>query len=67
MWLPLLILIWTSLLPFYSIPSWEGLSRMTLANYAAVTGLANVQRAIGNTVVLGLFIGTTTMHPRQPD
>ena len=37
MWLPLLILIWTSLLPFYSVPQPEGLSRVTLANYAAVT------------------------------
>jgi iron(III) transport system permease protein len=61
MLLPRLILIWTSVLPFYAIPSLEGLSRLTFANYASVTSLANVQRAIGNTIVLGLFTATATM------
>jgi iron(III) transport system permease protein len=59
--LPLLILVWTSLLPFYAIPSLEALGRATLANYMSVTSLASVQRAIGNTIVLGLFTATATM------
>ena len=61
MLLPLLILIWTSLLPFYAIPSAEALGRATLANYTSVTNLASVQRAIGNTILLGLLTGNATM------
>jgi iron(III) transport system permease protein len=61
MLLPLLILLWTSLLPFYQTPSIEALSSLTLAKYADVLSQSLVLRAIGNTVLLVLCSGTIVM------
>lgn len=61
MLLPLLILLWTSFLPFYSVPSVEALGRFTLANYERVFGDRQILRAIFNTIILVLCSATLVM------
>ena len=51
--LPLFILIWTSLLPFYMIPSWQALSLVSLQNYRAVLALDSAYEAFVNTLIVG--------------
>jgi len=58
---PLLALLWTSLLRFYEVPSFEALRQLTLANYQSVIGLSVVKRAVGNTLVLMLSTATISM------
>lgn len=58
---PLLLLLWTSLLPFYRVPSLELLGNLSLANYAAVLGRSATQRAVLNTIVLMFTSATLTM------
>ncbi len=58
---PLLLLLWGSLLPYYRVPSFELLGRLSAANYAAVIGRPMTQRAIWNTVVLVFSSATLTM------
>ncbi|MES1246701.1 MAG: iron ABC transporter permease, partial [Actinomycetota bacterium] len=50
---PILILLWTSLLPFYSAPSVAGLHHLTLANYTAVIHTPGFVDAAKNSVLLG--------------
>jgi iron(III) transport system permease protein len=59
--LPLAILVWTSLLPFYRVPSLEVLPALSLKNYATILDNATVQRALGNAVWLVLGTATATM------
>lgn len=59
--LPLLILLWTSFLRFYELPSLDALSRASLDTYRAVLGRAAVRQAIGNTVLLVLAASIGTM------
>lgn len=61
MFLPLLILLWTSFLPFYSVPSVEALGRFTLDNYERVFSERQILRAITNTIILVLFSSTIVM------
>ena len=58
---PLLALLWTSLLRFYEVPSFEAMKQLTLANYQSVIGLSVVKRAVGNTLVLMLSTATISM------
>ena len=58
---PLLTLLWTSLLRFYEVPSWEALRQLTLANYQTVIHLTVVKRAVGNTTIMVLSTATITM------
>jgi iron(III) transport system permease protein len=51
--LPLFILIWTSLLPFYMIPSWQALSVVSLQNYRDVLALDSAYEAFVNTLIVG--------------
>jgi iron(III) transport system permease protein len=51
--LPLFILIWTSLLPFYMIPSWQALSLVSLENYRQVLALESAYEAFINTLIVG--------------
>jgi iron(III) transport system permease protein len=51
--LPLFILIWTSLLPFYMIPSWQALSLVSLRNYRDVLALESAHEAFVNTLIVG--------------
>jgi iron(III) transport system permease protein len=59
--LPVLVLLYTSTQPFYSVPSVESLSNMTLDNYAAVFDSTIVQRATVNSLLLGLGSATAVM------
>lgn len=61
MLLPLLVLIWTSLLPFYTVPSMAALERLTIQNYYAVFHESQILRAMVNTIVLVLASSTIVM------
>lgn len=61
MFLPLLMLLWTSLLPFYRTPTLEALGAVTLHNYHDILDQTLVHQAIGNTVVLVLANATIVM------
>ena len=59
--LPLLVLIWTSVLPTYQAPSMAALSRMSLDNYRTVFQISKVGLALKNTLILVLLAPTITM------
>ena len=59
--LPLGVLIWASLLPFYQAPSKEVLSQLTLNNYRLVFAEPGVLRAVWNTTVITLVTATATV------
>jgi iron(III) transport system permease protein len=50
--MPLLVLLWSSLLPFFQPPSWEALGMLTLKNYAALLDLGRFGQAVVNTLIL---------------
>ena len=56
---PLLALLWTSLLPFYQLPSAMALNKISLNNYRTITSSTKVQQAILNTFIL--VFSTTTL------
>jgi iron(III) transport system permease protein len=58
---PLLVLVWSSLLPRYQIPSWEALSSVGLANYRSLLSDEGALRAVMNTLELMLITATSTM------
>ena len=51
--LPVLVFIWTSLMPYYAVPSWEALSRITLKNYRYVLTLEDTYEALYNNLAVG--------------
>lgn len=57
--LPVFVLLWNSFLPFYMKPSAQGLSMLTLENYAFIFHLPKTTRAIVNSA--GLSIGSATI------
>jgi len=59
--LPLLMLAWTSLFPFYRLPSMESLPLASLDNYHRVLDSALVQRALVNTVLLVVLSASLVM------
>lgn len=59
--LPALIMLWTSFQPFYAVPSAESISRMSLDAYVDVLTGSRLQRALVNTVILGLATGVGAM------
>jgi iron(III) transport system permease protein len=59
--LPLLIVLWASLLPFYSVPSWEWLSKLSLVNYASLLSYPGMLDAARNTLMIVLVSATVTM------
>ncbi|MDI6028950.1 ABC transporter permease subunit [Corticibacterium sp. UT-5YL-CI-8] len=61
MLLPIIVLLWTSFLRFYELPSLAALERVSFATYREVLGRSAVQGAIGNTVLLVLGASTITM------
>ncbi len=61
MLLPLAMLLWTSLLPFYQTPSVAAFSALTLFNYRDILAQPLVHQAAGNTVVLVLTSATLAM------
>jgi iron(III) transport system permease protein len=52
--LPGLVMIWTSLQPFYAVPSPESLSRVSLDSYVDVLGSKRLRDAALNTLILGV-------------
>ncbi|MBI4525655.1 MAG: iron ABC transporter permease [Deltaproteobacteria bacterium] len=61
MLLPLLLLLWTSLLPFYQPPSVEALQAVSLNHYRDVLSQSLVRRALGNTLLLVFGSATLVM------
>ena len=61
MLVPLLMMAWASLLPFYSAPSAEALRLLTSKNYSTVLSYPSFADAMRNTVVLGLGAATVVM------
>jgi iron(III) transport system permease protein len=59
--LPLLILLWTSLLPFYKVPSFSGFGELSVEAYGRVLAEPTVLRAIANTGLLVLVSSTVVM------
>lgn len=52
--LPIAVLVWASLLPFYQSPSVAALASLTPGNYQRALGDQNVANALINTLVVGL-------------
>lgn len=59
--LPFLIVLWASLLPYYSPPSLEGLSRLTLHNYQVAINFPKILNAMRNSILLGIGSATAVM------
>jgi iron(III) transport system permease protein len=50
--LPLLVLLWTSLLPYFQAPSWEALESLTFKHYAALLDRDRFLQAVVNTAIM---------------
>lgn len=59
--LPFLMLLLTSVLPFYEVPSWETIRLLTLKHYGFIVTSDRVQRAIQTSVVLAVVGATLGM------
>ena len=59
--LPVLIVVWSSFLPFYMAPSKEALASLTLGNYKRLLSLPVIDRAFWNSLVLGVSSATIVM------
>ncbi len=59
--LPFLMLVWTSVQPFYSMPSMESLGRMSFEGYRSIWYDASVVRAVSNTALLVLVTAVATV------
>lgn len=59
--LPGAVMIWTSLQPFYAIPSADSFSRITFAAYEKILGSREFRRSLGNTFLLATGTGFMTM------
>jgi iron(III) transport system permease protein len=59
--LPFLMLVWSSVQPFYSIPSMESLERMSFEGYRNIWYDGSVVRAVWNTALLALVTAVATV------
>jgi iron(III) transport system permease protein len=59
--LPLLILLWASLLPTYEPPSIDALSRLTLSNYSELLSAPQIVTSAWNTIELAVITAFATM------
>jgi iron(III) transport system permease protein len=59
--LPVLIIVWSSFLPFYMPPSKAAIDGVTLDNYINLWKLPMVHRAMWNSFLLGISSSTITM------
>jgi iron(III) transport system permease protein len=59
--LPFLIVLWASLLPFYTQPSLEAFGSFTLKNYRTAVHFPQITDAIKNSVLLGIGSATLVM------
>jgi iron(III) transport system permease protein len=56
LFLPFVVLVWTSFLPYIQVPSPAALASLNLNAYAAVLAAVD-QRVLGNTIALALLVG----------
>lgn len=61
--LPFFALLWTSLLPFYALPSVAAVQRLSMANYSHLFSLPSLVPALQNTfiVMVATAFGTTVL------
>lgn len=59
--LPFLIILWASLLPFYSPPSAQAFSTLTIRNYEVAVHYPKITSAMRNSVLLGVGSATLVM------
>jgi iron(III) transport system permease protein len=59
--LPVAILVWTSLLPYYQTPTLAALDRVSLDNYVEMLKIADVMLSLRNSVILALASATSLM------
>jgi iron(III) transport system permease protein len=59
--LPLIILVWASMLPFYTTFSWAAFARVTPDNYRHVLESSRYISLMGNTFVIALTTATAVM------
>jgi iron(III) transport system permease protein len=59
--LPFLVLLWSSLQPFYAVPSLAALKRLTLDPYRTVLDYPSLGDAVWNSVLLGVGSATLIM------
>lgn len=59
--LPVFVLLWNSVLPFYMKPSWQALSMLTTENYTFVLKLPKTTRAVVNSIGLSVGSGAIVM------
>jgi iron(III) transport system permease protein len=59
--LPLALLLWASIMPFYTQPALESVSLATLRNYATVLTYPGFLEAMRNTLLLGIGSATLVM------
>jgi iron(III) transport system permease protein len=59
--LPFLVLLWSSLNKYYSVPSLEALSRLSFNAYGTVINYPTVGRAVWNSALLSIGAATTIM------
>lgn len=59
--LPFLVLVWSSLQRFYSVPSWAALGTVSLRSYATVLAYPNVAEAVWNSIFLSATSATLVM------
>ena len=59
--LPLIILCWASLLPYYAPPTLKALSHLTAANYLSIIENSTVLDSIKNSVLIGFLSTTATI------
>jgi len=59
--LPFLVLLWSSLQKFYSVPSWAALHNLTLDPYRFILSYPTIARSAWNSVLLALTCATVIM------
>ncbi len=59
--LPFLVLLWSSLQKFYSVPSMEALRNVSLAAYVTIINYPSVGTAVWNSFILSIGSATTVM------
>jgi iron(III) transport system permease protein len=59
--LPFAVLLWSSFQKFYSVPSVEALSRLTLEPYRTILGYPNLMRSVWNSLLLAVSTATLVM------
>jgi iron(III) transport system permease protein len=59
--MPILTLLWASLLPNYHIPSLSQLTKLSFINYKKILEYPNIVRAFKNSLILSVATGVITM------